>query len=240
MVNVAALPDTTAPLRNVGLLNQLVVRLVDRKQGEDNFGAFYGPSGYGKSCAAVYCRNKSRGVLLRVGSTWTGKHLAEQIAGRLGVRDIKRTTPKIVDQIVSVLLDNPSRPLILDEADFLVKKSIIEILRDISDNSKIPVILIGEETLKARLAVWERIYGRVLAWVEAVPCDLADARHLARLYASDITLDDDLLARIRDQAEGRARRIVRHLGRALEISRQRGIQSLALHHWDGETDGGNA
>lgn len=43
------------------------------------------------------------------------------------------------------------RPLIIDEADFLVQKRMIEVVRDIYESSQATIILIGEEAMPVKL-----------------------------------------------------------------------------------------
>jgi hypothetical protein len=46
--------NNVAPLRNVGLLSELVERVLNRTAGLPGMACFHGFSGYGKSFAAMY------------------------------------------------------------------------------------------------------------------------------------------------------------------------------------------
>ncbi len=65
--------------------------------------------------------------------------------------------------------------------DKLVDKGMIELVRDINKAAQVPVLLVGEELLPQKLEQYERVHNRVLEWVLAQPCDLADARAQANL-----------------------------------------------------------
>ncbi|WP_236549860.1 ATP-binding protein, partial [Profundibacterium mesophilum] len=80
----------------------------------------------------------------------------------------KGTVSEMVEAI-SAELAMSDAPLLIDEADMLVKRKMIEIVRDIYEGSGAPVILIGEELLPQKLQQWERIHGRMLDWVAAQP-----------------------------------------------------------------------
>jgi DNA transposition AAA+ family ATPase len=145
----ATLYNTVAPLRNVAALAQLIDRVKARAHGLPGMGTFYGPSGFGKTTAAIYATNRFQAVNVQVKSAWTRKKLCEAILHEMGVPP-RPTVGDMVDQIAQqlALLDVP---LIVDEADFLVARKMIEILRDIHEGSGAPVVLIGEELLPQKL-----------------------------------------------------------------------------------------
>jgi len=133
---------------------------------------------------------------------------------------------------VRLLGDHPHRPLIIDEADKLVDKGLIEIVREIYEHAQCPVLLIGEELLPKKLLRVERVHNRVLEWFPAVPCDLADARHLANLYLKGVSISDKLLDTVRAAAKGRARRIVVTLDGMAAFARTRALKEIP-DNWDG-------
>ena len=50
----------------------------------------------------------------------------------------------------------------IDEADYLVSRHMIEVIRDIYESSRATIILIGEEMLPQSLTRWERVHNRML------------------------------------------------------------------------------
>ncbi len=133
-----------------------------------------------------------------------------------------------------MLQDNPRRPLIVDEADKLVDHNIIELLRDIADRAKVPVLLVGEERLPAKLARADRVHSRVGAWYAAPPCDMEDCRKLAQLFLPGVEIADELLAEVRRKGDGRARRIVSSLNDMAEWARTAGLRRLDVGSYTGE------
>ena len=135
------------------------------------------------------------------------------------------------DQAKALLGDDPRRPLFIDEADKLVDKGLIELVREIGDVAGCPVILIGEERLPSKLQAHERIHNRVLDWMPAQPCDEEDAAALAAALCPGIKVQPDLLEEIRKQSDGRARRIVVNLAHVAELARNRGVKVIDRAMW---------
>jgi len=206
---------TIAPLRNVAALSELIQRVQNRHHALPGMACFHGFSGYGKSCAAIYAANKWRAYHVQVKSVWTRKKLARSILQEMGVNNAAATVADMIDQI-GEQLSLSQRPLLIDEADILVKRGMIEVVRDIYESSRSTIILIGEENLPHALRRWERVHGRMLDWVPAQPVSEADTRHLARLYCADIELDDALIATLTRVASGSVRRVAVNLDRARE------------------------
>jgi len=224
--------NSIAPLRNVGLLSSQVDRLMTRMDGEPGIGCFYGAAGFGKSFAKIYTANKHRAYHVQADDTWTRKVLCQEILAAMGIT-AAGTIPEMVKQVADQLTLS-RRPLIIDEADFLVKKSLIEALRAIYERSLTPIILIGEETLPQALQRWERVFSRVLDWTQAEAVTETDARHLAKLYCREIVIADDLLKALHEKSKGSARRIVIGLSSIRKHSLTTGDKQLTVANFKGE------
>ncbi|MFL9828946.1 AAA family ATPase, partial [Rhodoplanes sp. SY1] len=173
-----------------------------------------------------------RAVRVEVGESWTRKTLVKSILFELGVQ-ARGTIADMTEQAKALLGDDPRRPLIVDEADKLVDKGMIELVREIGEVSLCPVILIGEERLPKKLAQIERVHNRVLEFMAAQPCDLDDTIALAGMLYPRISVGADLLEEIRRQSQGRARRIVVNLARVAELARNRGLAEVDRAAWGG-------
>ncbi len=218
---------------NVAAFMMLATKLIERDPNVSGIGVFYGPSGYGKTYASIFAQNKTRALRVEVGDYWTKKTLLKAIlaeAGQVG----RGTIADMAEEVIHLLGDQPSRPLIIDEGDRVVDKGMIEMIRTLHDGSSAPVILIGEERLPVKMEPIERVHGRVLDWVAAQPADLDDAQQLAASICRGLTIADDLLAAIVDKSGGSARRIVTNLVKAGELARNRGTKSLDLAGWGPE------
>ncbi|KAB7624353.1 AAA family ATPase [Alkalilimnicola sp. S0819] len=227
VVNLSS--STAAPLQNVALCNGALERALDRPAHLPGLVAFYGPSGWGKSTAAAYCANRHRAYYVECKSSWTKKALLNAVLTEMGVAPAK-TLYEMADQISEQLVLS-GRPLIVDEMDHIVSKKAVEVIRDIYEGSNAAILLIGEELLPAKLREWERFHNRMLAWVPAQPCDLDDTRQLARLYCREVTIHDDLLAKIQEVSRGAARRICVNVENVRQAALGGGLAEVDLATW---------
>ncbi len=148
--------QTTAPLQNVALCNTAMERALHRPGHLPGLVAFYGPSGWGKSTAAAYVADRHRAYYVECKSTWTKKALLLAILTEMGV-----APAHLPDGRPQLVLSQ--RPLIIDEMDHIVSKKAVEVIRDIYEGSNAAILLIGEETMPAKLREWERFHNRMLS-----------------------------------------------------------------------------
>lgn len=219
-------------LKNVAAFMAMTVRLIERDPHLPGIGVCHAPSGYGKTYASIFAQNKTKAIRVEVGDSWTRRTLLRAILREVGVTAKNRgTISDMAEEVIMALGNEPSRPLIVDEADKLVDKGMIEIVREVHEHSGAPVILIGEERLPQKLIAVERLHNRVLDWLPMQACDAEDTKNLAAAFASKVDLDPDLLNAIRVASGGRARRIVVNISRAAEYARNRSLKKLDLHTW---------
>ncbi|SNS87337.1 AAA domain-containing protein [[Luteovulum] sphaeroides subsp. megalophilum] len=221
--------DSVAPLRNVSALTSLVDRVRGRAFGLPGMATFYGPSGFGKSTAATYATNAFGACHIEVQPLWRSKQLLSGIAFELGLRPA-RTAADMFEQVARELSVH-QRPLLIDEADRLIRDDMVEVVRGLYEASAVPVILIGEEELPTKLMKWERVHGRMLDWIAAQPAELADVTQLAAIYARDIEISDELKARLLDQSSGSLRRVSTNLAHVRETALAQGWSRVGLAEW---------
>ena len=230
--------NSIAPLRNVGLFTSQIDRLLNRQDGEPGLGVFYGPAGWGKTMARLYACNKYRAYGVQADDTWTKKVMCLDILRVMGI-DPAGSISEMVRQIAAQL-EKSGRPLIIDEADFVVKKSLIETVRTIYELSQAPVILIAEDGFDVKLRrKSERVYSRVLDWTPAEPVSLGDGKMLAKLYAGAIEIAEDLLKALFEKAGGDAggastRRFVVGLSAIRKQAMNAGLKKMGLSDFKGE------
>ena len=110
-----------AKITNIALANAAMAQLVNRQDGLPGLGVLYGPSGYGKTTATVAVANQTRAYYVQLRSAWTRKTFMEKVCVELGVEK-GRNTAECLDNICARLAAS-QRPLIIDEADYLVGKA---------------------------------------------------------------------------------------------------------------------
>lgn len=215
-----------APLRNVMLLNALINRVQSRDYDLPGLACFFGPSGYGKTKAAVWNAQETRAYWVEVKSTWSRKKFAEMILRSMGIAP-GRTIGDMVEQIGDQL-SRSERPLLIDEADLVAKDGMIGIIRDIYESSQGTVILIGEENLPQTLRKWERVHNRMLDWVAAQPADIREVGLLARMKCPGIEIAPEVQQLVLEKSQARARRIVVNLRQITEYALSSGKSAITL------------
>ncbi|MGR3501574.1 AAA family ATPase [Pseudaestuariivita sp.] len=229
MTQAEQLYNNVAPLRNVAALCQLIERVQNRDFSLPGMACFYGFSGYGKTSAATFASVKYGCISVQVADSWSRKKLCQAILAEMGIKP-RGLVYDMMDQIKEWLAIQDV-PLLLDDADLLIRKGMIETTREIYEGSGASIILIGEEELPQNLARVERIHGRMLDWVAAQPADASDVDHLADLYAAGVTVSQELKTKILEQARGSLRRIAVNLATCKEIGATKGIEAIGLDDW---------
>lgn len=218
-----------APLRNLNVLDELVDKSRNRALHLPGIVGFSGPSGFGKSTAAAYIAAMHQSYYIEVRSTWTKKAFLEALLQQMGLPPAK-IVHQMMDQVTEELAAS-QRPVIIDEFDNAVERGLIELVRDMYEQSKSPIVIIGEERLPLKLIKSERFHGRIMEWSQALPADLSDARALNKHYTPDVTVKDDLLEKMVKTAGGSVRRIVTNLDRITQYAKGEGLSSIDAVKW---------
>lgn len=222
------------PVKNVTRLTEAGDALINRGYGMPGMGLIFGATGYGKTTAATWFVNHCHGVYVRAMATTTPSSLLGTICKELDMAPMRSCAP-MTEAIVEKLAQT-GRPLFVDEADYLAdSKRMTETLRDLHDMATVPVILIGMAGIQRKLAHRQQLSGRLAQWVEFAPCDMEDARMLASQLC-EVSVADDLLAKLHRKASGSVRLLVVGLGRIEHYARARGLDSIAATDWRGGDD----
>lgn len=229
MAEEERLYNSVAPLANVAALVTLIERVDKREFGLPGMAVFFGPSGFGKSYACLYAANRFDACLVQVKSSWRPKYLCSAILTELGIKP--RGTLADLAAKVSEELARTGRPLLIDEADFLVQHDMVELAREFHESSGSPVILVGEELLPQKLRAWERVHGRMLDWVAAQEGCLSDVRHLAGIYCRGVQINDELMELVLERSGRSIRRICVNLAKLKEFAAVKGLKSLTGQDW---------
>lgn len=217
------------PLTNVGLLAGAIDRAMLRPQGLPGLVVAYGPSGLGKSVAAAWAANQHRAYYVECRDTWSKKAFLLAILREMGIAP-SRTLSEMVDQVAEQL-SRSSRPLIVDDVQYLLEKAVANVLTDLYNASQGTIVLIGEERVPASLAKLERLHNRVLEWVPAQPATLDDLHRLASVSYPALAMSEDLLDDLRKQVRGCLRRVAVNLYRVHSEAQAIGWDSVDLALW---------
>lgn len=218
-----------ALLQSVAGLLDMLDQLSNRAPSIEGMGMYYGVSGAGKSSAAAVAVGMMDAVYVEVQSTWTQRTFWTALARELSVTVIQRTD--VMSEEIAHALIISGRPVLIDEADVMIKKDFIEAARSVYMQSKSPVILIGEDALESKIKRHERIDNRIHIRTKVPLANNADAQALAEFYSPEVTIADDLIAKIVDVSGRRVRRIVSNIEHARQFALENGDSSIDLAGW---------
>lgn len=218
-----------APLENVSRLLTLISQVAGRAHGLPGLACFHGRAGHGKTSAATYAVNKLNACHIEAPTLGGARKLLEMIVRELGLRP-QATASRLFDQAAEEL-GRTGRPLIIDEADLILKDTQIETIRKLQDLTQVAVILMGEDRLPHKLMAWPRVHGRVMAWAEASPMTANDLAQLARVWARGVEIAEDLRARVEKAAGGSHRYAATNLAAIRAFAEVRGLSRITLADW---------
>ncbi|MDR3352177.1 MAG: ATP-binding protein [Zoogloeaceae bacterium] len=219
-----------ATIQNMDMVRYAVDMLATRHETLPGLAVLYGPSGYGKTTAALAVANSTRAYFVQIKSAWTRKALLEKILLEMGIKP-QGSVAALLDQCCETLAAN-GRMLILDEFDYCLRHdSMIELVRDIYEGSQAMILLVGEEAIPQKLKRWERFHSRVLNWLPAHPVSNDDAAKLATIYCPQVRVDADLIRKLVAASAGSVRRVSVNLANIHEAALGEGWKSVDLKTW---------
>jgi len=205
-----------ATTKNVRALLSAVRELTDGSHTTERMALLYGLPGEGKTTAIDHAIDKVNGIALRIKMFSTDLTLLSELAHELRCPEkIRKSNRKsIVFESVAERLNSNPCPIFIDEIDRLVMphnrtngEKIMELLRDVHDELKIPVVLVGEENSAVAIQENGRFARRVSQWIEFKGIDLDDCRTVAHTVC-EVTVADDLLTHLYQESEANIGRII--------------------------------
>jgi len=144
---------------NTKKFNELCSELADRSSLiGPSLAMVTGPAGRGKTEAAKHHATQTDAVYIPPLNTRTPPMVLREIAFELA-----KVRPTRSDTCLSVIGDEMSkdrRLIIIDEADLLAM-NILEMLRNLNERFSCPILLIGEDELKGKIASRRRLASRI-------------------------------------------------------------------------------
>ena len=120
----------------------------------------YGEHGLGKTHSIIWWATRNDAIYVRANNEMTQNGLLQAIAEELGERHYYYMQENY-NLILKHLKQNP-QIIIVDEVDYLVgNKNVIENLRDIQDNTGVPIILVGMGSMDKKIARFKHFEDRI-------------------------------------------------------------------------------
>lgn len=163
-----------------------------------SLGMVTGPAGRGKSVAAKHYATQTDAVYIPPLNVRTPAMMLREIAF-----DLAKVRPNRSEACLAVIGDEmmkERRLIIIDEAD-LLSMQILEMLRNINERFSCPIILLGEDELKGKVASRRRLASRIRRRMEFSPVTQQDITFFFR-QALDLKLSPDVTLPIHRHSNG--------------------------------------
>lgn len=187
----------------------------------------YGPYGTGKTEIGDWYYANHAIPYVRATDGGTRRELLANIVSALEEAP-KYRSADIFEQLLNIL-DEQSKPIIIDETDYLVDSGIIETVRDISDMTNAPIILMGMDDLEKKLKNYPHLVDRVTVRVRF---ELFSPEEIAN-YAGqvcEVRLSDDAITYIHAHGKGRLRMTTTWLERAERVAGLNRLEVITAAH----------
>lgn len=155
-------------------------------------GLGFGNFGLGKTVGLERIAAKENAILLRAAQTWTKTSLLAKLCNELGL-DTKGHSAQMHERVKESFLIEP-RIVIIDEVDALLKAEktpVLELLRDLHDETQIIVFFIGMEEANAKFKRHRHYYSRIVELIKFEAIALEDVKKFCVL--SDVVIEEDLI-----------------------------------------------
>ncbi len=185
--------------------------------------------GVGKSELTARWAADSKFIFLRAKETWTKRALLDELAETLGL-DTRGRNQQVQQRII-VKLGLSMTPLIVDEADFLIRSTpaLLEVLRDITDTTGLTCFMVGMEHFPMKVARYGHIASRVAKIVEFAPVSLADVKATVAAKA-EVEISDAVVTLIHQQCAGRMRLVLNAIANIEDWAAANGWKTIKPEH----------
>jgi len=155
-------------------------------------GLGFGNFGLGKTFSLENIAARENAILLRAAQTWSKSSLLSKLCIELGL-DSTGHSPAKYERVLESLLSEP-RIIIIDEVDALLKSdktSVLEMLRDLHDETQIILFFIGMEEANAKFKRHRHYYSRIVELVVFDQINKLDIEKFCGL--SEVEIENDLI-----------------------------------------------
>ena len=207
----------TPNVRNFGDL----MAALERDPGVGRLACVYGAAGFGKSRTVIQRHAMQPSIYLRALAVWSGSALAflEGLARELEAPYVPRRRSgafSVCEQrLARKLAEAPDFTVFVDEIEKLPGLTL-EIVRDLTDASGVPFVLVGERELRTAMARSQRVWSRTLEMLEFRPLVPAEVIAYAKFNA-DVALPAAVANVLHTASGGDFRTMRRDLGALLRL-----------------------
>lgn len=186
--------ETFIETSNYIKLNEAFTRLKNLPVTSPKMGLGYGIFGLGKTFSLEKVAVKYNAVLLRALHTWRPKSMLERLCEEMGL-DKSGTSSQLYSRLVEDLRSK-RRTIIIDEVDALLPSKnfeMLEILRDIHDETGVIIFFVGMEESNAKMKRHRHFYSRIFEFVKFKPVVFEDVEKYCKTYSDNVDISADLI-----------------------------------------------
>lgn len=180
-----------------------------------------GPAGRGKTSTVDQWASEANAIFLRAPVNWSPHKLELDLADVLGI-DTNQRSRDLFAKIIREFARQQT-PIVIDEVQNALANgaACLEHIRDISDLAEMPVVLIGMEDIKTKLARHMQIASRIGAVVEFQPITQDDCTLICRDLA-EVRIAPEVVAEVHAQCDGRMRLALNALAAIEQLAKRNG------------------
>lgn len=209
--------------KNVKSFINLIHNLKNKSDNISKIGLVYGNAGLGKTKTAIYLSIQFNTIYIRATNKMTTKWLLEEIAKEID--EIPRFyTADIFRQCVNALKTSPQM-IIIDEIDYLLADfKAIETLRDLHDETGVPIILVGMLLAKHKLKKHNHLFDRISEIYNFTEFEYLDIKQITE-EISEVEITKDVVHMIHNKAKS-FRQIVNTIDAFEKMAQANGLTQI--------------
>ena len=210
--------------KNVKGFINLIYSLKNKPDNISKIGLIYGEAGLGKTKTALYLSIQFDAIYVRATNSMTPKWLLEEIAKELD--EIPRFyTADIFRQCVNALKIKPQM-IIVDEIDYLLADfRTIETLRDLHDETGVPVILVGMKLARHKLKKHTHLFDRISEIYNFTDFEFTDIKQIVE-ELSEVEITKDAVKLVQNKATS-FRQIVQMIDNFEKVAREQSEDTMS-------------
>ena len=183
----------------------------------------YGEHGLGKTHSIIWWATRNDAIYVRANNEMTQNGLLKAIVEELGERAYFYMQENY-NLILKHLKQNP-QIIIVDEVDYLVgSKNVIEILRDIQDNTEVPIILVGMGAMDKKIARFKHFEDRIYKKLKFEHFSPDDIKEILE-QITEIKFTEDAILYLSTRTN-QFRQLVKLLEKIEKLSQRNGIDGF--------------
>jgi len=189
--------------------------------GEGRLGMVFGRAGRGKTRTSQWYAANNDCIYLRVATVWATSQLdfLRALCRELEVLNPPKRKGPCFQEVVDRLVADP-RPVFVDEIEKL-PGAFLDLIRDLSDISCTPFVLVGEEELVAHMKKNRRVWSRAYQQLEFEPISVADIIVYGQ-QAAGLRLDIPVAGILHSATDGDFRLVRRNMLSLVQMANAKG------------------